>query len=78
MTVAKLRLARDRIHKRDGKREGRKSHAEERPEVVALAKQLRKQGVSYRAISLELAKVGHVNEHGRLFNHKSVRAMLDD
>jgi hypothetical protein len=30
MTVAKLRLARDRIRKRDGKCDGRKSHAEER------------------------------------------------
>jgi hypothetical protein len=34
-------------------------------------------GLGYRAISLELAKLGHVNERGRQFNHKSVRAMLD-
>jgi hypothetical protein len=40
MTVAKLRLARDRVRKRDGKCEGRKSHAEERPEVVDLVKRL--------------------------------------
>jgi Resolvase, N terminal domain len=56
MTVAKLRLARDRIRKQDGKCEGRKSHAEERPEVVDLVKRLQKQGMSYRAISSELAK----------------------
>jgi hypothetical protein len=40
MTVAKLRLARDRIRKGDGKCEGRKSHVEERSEAVALARQL--------------------------------------
>ena len=76
MTVAKLRLARDRIRKRDGKCEGRKSHAEERPEAVALARQLHKQGMGYRAIGAELAKAGHVNERGSPFHHKSVRAML--
>src|SRR5262249_51693624 len=65
MTVAKLRLARDRVRNRDGKCEGRKSHAEERPEAVALAKQLHKQGMGYRAISGELAKAGHVNERGK-------------
>jgi DNA invertase Pin-like site-specific DNA recombinase len=31
ITVAKLRLARERIRKRDGKCEGRKPHAEKRP-----------------------------------------------
>jgi DNA invertase Pin-like site-specific DNA recombinase len=77
MTVAKLRLARDRVRKRDGKCEGRKSHAEERPEVVELAKQLHKQGMGYRAISSELAAADHLNERGKPFHHKSVRAMLD-
>jgi hypothetical protein len=56
MTVAKLRLARDRIRKRDGKCEGRKSHAEERPEAVALARQLLKQGMGYRAIGRLIAR----------------------
>jgi hypothetical protein len=78
VTVAKLRLARDRIRNRNGKCEGRKSHAEERPEAVALARQLHNQGLGYRAIGAELAKAGHVNERGRSFHHKSVRAMLDD
>ena len=78
MTVAKLRLARDRIRKRDGKCEGRKSHAEERPEVVDLVKRLHKQGMSYRAIGAELERAGHVNERGRPFHHKSIRAMLGD
>jgi hypothetical protein len=58
MAVAKLRLARDRIRKRDGKCEGRKSHAEERPEVVALARQLHKRGMDYRAIGAELERAG--------------------
>jgi hypothetical protein len=57
--------------------EGRKSHADERPEAVALAKQLQKQGMGYRAIGAELAKAGHVNERGRPFHHKSARAMLE-
>ena len=78
MTVAKLRLARDRVRKRDGKCEGRKSHAEERPEVVDLVRRLHRDGMSYRAISVELAELGHLNERGKPFHHKSVRAMLGD
>jgi hypothetical protein len=77
MTVAKLRLARDCIRKRDGKCEGRKSHAEERPEAVAIARQLQRQGMmGYRAIGAELASASYLNERGRAFHHKSVRAML--
>ena len=78
MTVATLRLARDRIRKRDGKCEGRKSHAEERPEVVDLVKRLHKQSMGHRAIGAELARAGYFNERGRPFHHKSVRAMLGD
>jgi DNA invertase Pin-like site-specific DNA recombinase len=77
MTVAKLRLARDRVRKRDGKCEGRKSHAEERPEAVDLARRLDRQGMGYRAISAELERAGHVNERGKPFHHKSIRAMLE-
>jgi DNA invertase Pin-like site-specific DNA recombinase len=40
-TVAKLAAARKRKRETSGKCEGRKSHAELRPEVVALAKKLR-------------------------------------
>ena len=40
MTVAKLRGARERRRREKGKCEGRKSHAEKRPEVVAEAKRL--------------------------------------
>jgi hypothetical protein len=40
MTVAKLRGARERKRRGTGKCEGRKSHAERNPELVALAKRL--------------------------------------
>src|SRR5262249_29431099 len=40
MTVAKLRGARERKRREGGKCEGRKSHAERNPELVALAKRL--------------------------------------
>jgi hypothetical protein len=61
--------------------EGRKSHAEKRPDAVALAKRLARKKpkggrLSLRAISAELAVQGFLNERGRPFNPKSVAAML--
>jgi hypothetical protein len=59
--VAKLAASRTRKRIATGRKvEGRKSHAEERPEVVALAKALRRRRpkggqMSLRAISAELA-----------------------
>jgi len=38
---------------------------------------LHKQGVTYWAIGAELEHAGHVNERGKPFHHKSVRAMLE-
>ena len=75
---AQLRHARERQRKELGKWEGRKSHAEIRPNVVADAKRLRRAGerMSYREISARLAKAGLLNERGQLFNPKSVRAMI--
>jgi DNA invertase Pin-like site-specific DNA recombinase len=80
-TVAKLAAARKRKREASGKCEGRKSHAEARPEVVALVRGLRRRKpkggqMSLRAISVELASAGHVNERGHPFSAKSVRAML--
>ena len=49
MTVAKLRGARERKRRDEGKCEGRKSHAEQNPELVALAKRLRRQKPKRRA-----------------------------
>ena len=81
MTVAKLRGARERKRREAGKCEGRKSHAERNPELVALAKRLHRQKpkggrMSLRAISAELATQGFLNENGRAFAAASVKSML--
>jgi DNA invertase Pin-like site-specific DNA recombinase len=82
--VARLAAARKRKREDSGKCEGRKSHAERRPETVRLAKRLhrlnRKTGArpSLRAISARLAAEGHLNEHRRPFAAKSVAAMLHE
>jgi hypothetical protein len=44
MTVAKLRGARDRVRRREGKCEGRKSYAERDAGMVAPAKEIRGRG----------------------------------
>jgi DNA invertase Pin-like site-specific DNA recombinase len=80
-TVAKLAAARKRKRETSGKCEGRKSHAELRPEVVALAKKLRRRSPkggqrSLRQIAAELAGRGFVNDNGRPFSAASVAAML--
>jgi hypothetical protein len=81
--VARLAVARRRKRAATGQKvEGRKSHAEERPEVVALVKALRRKKpkggqMSLRAISAELAAQGHVNERGKPFNQGSIAAMLE-
>ena len=81
-TVAKLKAARDRKRARDGKCEGRKSHVEMNPELVALVKRLRRRNPktgdrrSLRAIAAELAKLGHMNIHGRPFAAESIQAMV--
>jgi len=82
MTVAKLRGARERKRAADGKCEGRKSHAERNPDMVAMAKRLRRKRpkggtMSLRAIAGELAAAGFINENGRTFDARSVKSMLD-
>ena len=80
--VGKLKHARDRKRQDEGKCEGRKSHAELRPAVVAEAKRLHRASPktgerrSLRKIAAELAAMGHLNERGAPFSAKSVRAML--
>lgn len=82
--VAKLKGARDRKRRDAGKCEGRKSHAEARPDAVALAKKLHRKNPktgerrSLRAIAAALAEAGHVNERGQPFAAKSISAMLRD
>jgi DNA invertase Pin-like site-specific DNA recombinase len=80
--VAKLAAARRRKRVATGQKvEGRKSHAELRPDVVKLAKALARKKPkggkpSLRAISAELAAHGFLNERGKPFNPKSIAAML--
>ena len=81
MTVAKLRGARERKRRETGKCEGRKSHAELNPELVALVRQLRRRRPkggqrSLREISAELAERGFMNERGKPFSAASINSML--
>ena len=81
--VAKLKGARDRKRRETGKCEGRKSHAEKRPGAVAFAKKLRRANpktgrrLSLRRVSAALAEAGHLNERGRPFNQRSIKAMVE-
>ncbi len=80
--VAKLAAARRRKRVATGEKvEGRKSLAETRPEVVALAKALARKKpkggkLSLRAVSAAMAAQGYLNERGRPFNPKSIATML--
>jgi DNA invertase Pin-like site-specific DNA recombinase len=77
--VAKLAAARKR--KREGRCEGRKPLSETRPQVVALARKLRRRKpkagqLSLRAVASELAAHGFLNELGKPYAAKSVASML--
>jgi len=80
--VKKLRSARERVRKERGKCEGRKSLKETHPDLVALAKRLRRTSPStgkrrsLSEISREMEIAGFVNERGKPFNHKSVWSIL--
>jgi hypothetical protein len=80
--VGKLRAARERKRATGAKVEGRKSHAELRPEVVTLAKRLYRASPktgkrrSLREIAAELAQVGHLNERGKPYAAQSIKMML--
>jgi DNA invertase Pin-like site-specific DNA recombinase len=82
MTVAKLRGALERKRATGVKVEGRKSHAELRPEVVADAKRLRRKRPkggqrSYRQIATELFQAGYRNSNGMAFSPSSIKAMIE-
>jgi DNA invertase Pin-like site-specific DNA recombinase len=82
MMVNKLRGARDRKRATGAKVEGRKSHAEKHPEVVALARQLRRKRPkggqrSLREIAAELFAAGYANSKGQPFTAQSVQNMLE-
>jgi DNA invertase Pin-like site-specific DNA recombinase len=79
--VARLKVARDRKVAQGIKCGGAPSHMELRPDVVALAKDLRRKWGkmpqrSLRQISAELAARGHFNSKGRPFSAVSVMKML--
>jgi DNA invertase Pin-like site-specific DNA recombinase len=79
--VAKLAAARKRKRQREGRCEGRKPLSETRPEVVALARKLRRRKpkggqLSLRGVATELAERGFLNEKGRPYAAKSVASML--
>jgi DNA invertase Pin-like site-specific DNA recombinase len=76
--VARLKRARDLKRERTGRKVGgRKSVAEERPEVVAMAKRLWRDGLSLREVSAELQKRGHVTSGGKPFQAIAVARMVE-
>jgi DNA invertase Pin-like site-specific DNA recombinase len=79
--VGKLKAARIRKRAIIGKCEGRKGFIETHPETVDLVRKLRRRKpkggqMSLRDIATKLAELGHLNERGKLFNPKSIAAML--
>src|SRR5262249_52948983 len=74
--VAKLRAARERKVAAGGRGTGRWRYDEARPEVVALARELHGQGMSYRKISAALAERGHVTSRGKPYVASAVQTML--
>jgi DNA invertase Pin-like site-specific DNA recombinase len=81
MVVSKLKGARERKRALGLKVEGRKSYAEARPEVVALARQLHRKRPksgqrSLRQIGDELTKAGHLTSRGRPYAAAAVAKML--
>ena len=75
--VAKLRAARERKKATGARAEGRLSHAEKRPEVVTIAKQLHRDRLSYREIAAALETAGHVSCRGVAFSPSSIKSMLE-
>jgi DNA invertase Pin-like site-specific DNA recombinase len=81
MTVAKLKGARDRKRATGVKVEGRKNYAERAPDVVRLARQLRRKRpkggrLSLRQVSAELAKAGHLAASGKPFGAGAIARMI--
>jgi DNA invertase Pin-like site-specific DNA recombinase len=81
--VLNMRLARERKRAAKGKCEGRKSHAELRPDLVQEVHKLRRQNPrtglkqSYRAISAVLAERNELNINGKPYAAASIKAMLE-
>jgi DNA invertase Pin-like site-specific DNA recombinase len=83
MTVAKLKGARDRMRRINGKCEGRKSYAERDPELVKLARALHRpdpdrRPISLRQVAAALAAEGKVTPNGLPYSASAVASMLED
>ena len=76
--VAKLKAARDRKKAETGKCGGRRSYAESKPELVALAKQLRRElpRPSLRDVSDALFARGYATPLGKPYSASAVQSML--
>ena len=70
------KAARDRKLARGQKCGGRKSYAENNPELVALARRLAAERLSLRKISTELASRGYATARGVAYSASAVKAML--
>ena len=76
--VARLKRARDLKRERTGRKVGgRKSMAEERPDVVQLARRLRRNGLSLREVSAELERTGHLTSGGKPFQAVAIARMVE-
>jgi DNA invertase Pin-like site-specific DNA recombinase len=83
MTVAKLKGARDRVRRRTGKCEGRKSYAERDPALVAKARELGapinargERELSLREIAARLASEGYATPSGSTYSASAIKSML--
>jgi DNA invertase Pin-like site-specific DNA recombinase len=76
--VAKLKAARDRKRAEIGKCGGRQSYAEAKPELVALARQLKRElpRPSLRDISDALFARGHATPLGKPYSASAIQSML--
>jgi DNA invertase Pin-like site-specific DNA recombinase len=82
MLVSKLKGARGRKRVAEGKCEGRKSHAELNPELVALAKKLHRYPTngrrrSLREVATDLAAAGHMSATGTPFTAMTIKRMVE-
>jgi hypothetical protein len=82
MLVTKLKEARDRKRATGAKVEGRKSHAEMNPDMVALAKKLHRCPVngkrqSLREVAKELGETGYLDSKGKVFSAQSIKSMVE-
>lgn len=80
--VRRLALARERVRREQGACEGRKSHADLRPEIVQEVRRLARRSPktgrkrSARQIASELAAIGYTTAGGRPLSHTTVLALL--